>query len=327
MEQTDWPEMTPEQFRDWLSRVDELTPAQCQEAKAVLSNRPEGEASLEAIELGMDAERRCPHCGHGGAVSRGKARGLRRYRCKACGKTFSAATGTALNGLHHKERWLAYGKSLSEGETIREAALRCGFAASTAFRWRHRFLKAVRQVPDRLSGIVEAGETLVLESRKGERNLDRQPRHRGGRACKRDCSCEQVPVLIAADRAGTTLSRTLPAFNADEIKKVLDPVVARDVLFITDANSCYPSVAAALDVRHECIDASAGERIRSALHIRTVNSCHSRIKDFLITRRGVSTKYLDSYLRWIHLIALGEKPSPRACLEVAIAKPCPRFAN
>ena len=114
--------MDHERFRDWFSRVDELTAAQRKEVAAVLSDPPEGAASLAAIELGVDDERRCPHCGAGGAVSRGKARGLRRFRCKDCGKTFGALTGTALSGLHHKERWLAFGASLAEGETIKEAA-------------------------------------------------------------------------------------------------------------------------------------------------------------------------------------------------------------
>ena len=140
--------MDHERFRDWFSRVDELTATQRKEVAAVLSDPPEGAASLAAIELGVDDERRCPHCDAGGAVSRGKARGLRRFRCKECGKTFSALTGTALSGLHHKERWLSYGASLAEGETIKEAAERCRIAPSTAHRWRHRFLKAVRQAPD-----------------------------------------------------------------------------------------------------------------------------------------------------------------------------------
>ena len=61
---------------------------------------------------------------------------------------------------------------LPKGETIKGSAERCGIAPSTAHRWRHRFLAAVRQVPDRLAGIVEADETFVLESRKGERKLD-----------------------------------------------------------------------------------------------------------------------------------------------------------
>ena len=239
--------MDHERFREWFSHVDELTTAQCKEVAAVLSDPPVGAASLAAIELGADDERRCPHCASAGAVSRGKARGLRRYRCKACGKTFGALTGTALSGLHHKERWLSFGESLAEGETIRGSAERCGIAPSTAHRWRHRFLEAVRQAPDRLVGIVEADETFVLESRKGERKLDRKPRRRGGKARKRGLSREQVPILVAADRTGATLSHTLPALNADSVREALEPVIARDALLVSDANRCYPPVAAALD--------------------------------------------------------------------------------
>ena len=319
--------MAHERFREWFSRVDELTAAQRKEVSAVLSEPPEGAASLAAIELGVDDERRCPHCGAGGAVSRGKARGLRRFRCKECGRTFGALTGTALSGLHHKERWLSFGASLAEGETIKASAARCGIAPSTAHRWRHRFLAAVRQAPERLAGIVEADETFVLESHKGQRKLDRKPRRRGGKARKRGLSREQVPVLVAADRGGETLSHTLPALNADNVKAVLGPVLAPDALLVSDANRCYPPVAAALDIPHESINASAGERVRGAVHIQTVNSRHSQIKGFLRIRRGVATKYLDSYLRWFHLIALGDRPSPRACLEAAMAKPCLRFAN
>ena len=319
--------MDHERFRDWFSRVDELTAAQRKEVAAVLSDPPEGAAALAAIELGVDDERCCPHCGAGGAVKRGKARGLRRFRCKECGKTFGALTGTALSGLHHKERWLAFGASLAEGETIKASAERCEIAPSTAHRWRHRFLAAVRQAPDRLAGIVEADETFVLESRKGERKLERKARRRGGKAKKRGLSREQVPILVAADRGGETLSHTLPALTADSVKDVLEPVLAPDALLVSDANHCYPPVAAALDIPHESINASAGERVRGALHIQTVNSRHSQIKGFLRARRGIATKYLDSYLRWFHLIELGNRPSPRACLEAAMTRPYLRFAN
>ena len=258
-------------------------------------------------------------------MSRGKARGRRRYRCKACGKTFDALTGTALSGLHHKERWLAFGASLGEGETIREAAERCGIAPSTVSHGATGRRCARRQVG--LAGIVEADETFVLESRKGERKLDRKPRRRGGKARKRGLSREQVPVLVAADRAGATLSQTLPALNAKSVKEALEPVVARDALLVSDANRCYPPVAAALDIPHESINGAAGERVRGALHIQTVNSRHSQIKGFLRGFRGIATKYLDSYLRWFHLIELGDQPSPRACLKAAMARPCLRFAN
>ena len=185
----------------------------------------------------------------------------------------------------------------------------------------------MRQAPDRLAGIVEADETFVLESRKGERKLDRKPRRRGGKARKRGLSREQVPILVAADRAGATLSHTLPALNAKSVKEALEPVVARDALLVSDANRCYPPVAAALGIPHESINGAAGERVRGALHIQTANSRHSQIKGFLRGFRGIATKYLDSYLRWFHLIELGDQPSPRACLKAAMARPCLRFAN
>ena len=54
--------MDHERFRDWFSRVDELTATQRKEVAAVLSDPPEGAASLAAIELGVDDERRCPGC-------------------------------------------------------------------------------------------------------------------------------------------------------------------------------------------------------------------------------------------------------------------------
>ena len=155
--------------------------------------------------------------------------------------------------------------------------------------------------------------------------MDRKPRRRGGKARKRGRA--KVPVLVAADRAGATLSQTLPALNAKSVKEALEPVVARDALLVSDANRCYPPVAAALDIPHESINGAAGERVRGALHIQTVNSRHSQIKGFLRGFRGIATKYLDSYLRWFHLIELGDQPSPRACLKAAMARPCLRFAN
>jgi len=142
-------------------------------------------------------------------VANGKARGLHRYLCKACGRTFGALTGTRLSGLHRKEDWLTFGACLAEGDTIKTSSERCGVAVSTAFRWRHRFLEAVQTGAEKLRGIVEADETFVLSSRKGSRAWktgkqgdmpadppDRKPRKRGGKAAKRGLSHELVPVLV-----------------------------------------------------------------------------------------------------------------------------------
>ena len=95
------------------------------------------------------------------------ARGLRRYQCKACKKTFNATNSTALQGLHRKDKWLTFGECLADGLTVRQSAKRCSLAFGTAFHWRHRFMGTQDQNPPKLKGIVDADDTYVLESRKG----------------------------------------------------------------------------------------------------------------------------------------------------------------
>ena len=199
-------------FQVWLSAARGLTRAQRREALAVLSGRSEGAASKAAIELGVDEARRCPHCSSEGAVSRGMARGLRRYQCKGCGRTFNALSGTPLSGLHHKERWLSFGASLAKGETVKASAARCDVAVSTAFRWRHRFLAAARSDSEVLKGIVEADETYVLESRKRARGLGRKARRRTG-AERRSARCCPGSMRRRSRLPSTRWSRRTPCWS------------------------------------------------------------------------------------------------------------------
>ena len=238
-----------------------------------------------------------------------------------------------MNGLHHKDLWLTYSECLANGDTIRTAAKRCGRAISTSFRWRHRFLAGINTGTDKLKGIVEADETWFLESRKGDRVRTRaakgkpsaerpvrKARKRGGKATKRGLSDEQVPVLVAADRSGTTFSTVLPKVNANTLHKALAPVIDKDALLVTDGNNRYPLCATALGVSHEALNQSSGERVRGELHIQNVNNRHSRLKKFIERRYGIATKYLASYLRWYHLIVLKKHSTPRFCLARAMER-------
>ena len=56
------------------------------------------------------------------------------------------------------------------------------------------------------------------------------------------------------------------------------------------------------------------------LHVQTVNSRHSRLKDFLRPRRGIATRYLDNYLSWFHLVGLAPGANDRACLAAAVTR-------
>lgn len=309
--------MDRDTFLVWLSEIDSLTPEQRAEAGRLLEGPSSLESLIELLEQRIGAERQCPHCETKGAVIRGRSNGLRRYYCRGCGKTFNALTGTPLARLRHKALWTAFAESLRAGETIKQASERCGVADTTAFRWRHRFLRAAKSEPETLRGIVEADETYMLDSRKGERKLDRKPRRRGGKAAKRGLSKEQVPILVAADRTGSTVSGVLDAVTGETLADHLAPVIDKDVLLVSDGGTAYPSCAVRLGVSHEALNRKAGERVRGELHLQTVNSRHERLKTFFRRHRGIATKYLDSYLAWYHLVILPSAPSPRAILACA----------
>ena len=101
----------------------------------------------------------------------GRANGLARYRCKSCGRTFNALTKTPMARLRKKERWLDHAQAMLEGTSLAKAAERCGVHPTTAFRWRHRFLRSpALDKPKTLTGIVEADETFILELFKGRRS-------------------------------------------------------------------------------------------------------------------------------------------------------------
>src|SRR5919202_2943192 len=160
---------------------------------------------------------RCPP----GAAARlqrgGHASGLRRYRCQACRKTFNALTGTSLARLRKKACWLRYGEALAAGMSLTKAAAHCGVHLTTSFRWRHRFLRAPTAAREALAGVVEADEAFFRRSHKGSRRRrqgdappGRGPHPRGQRASRRGPSAQQVPALIARDRARPTADAVLP---------------------------------------------------------------------------------------------------------------------
>src|SRR5919206_3504 len=125
------------------------------------------------IEAAFAAPPRCPHCRATGLQRWGRARGLRRYRCAPCRKTFNALTGTSLARLRKKACWLRHGEALAAGMSLAKAAAHCGVHLTTSFRWRHRFLRAPAAAREALGGVVEADETFFRRSHKGSRRWRR----------------------------------------------------------------------------------------------------------------------------------------------------------
>ena len=261
----------------------QLTPVQRKVVAAELAALDAQPVSTVVVESRFACGAACPHCASHHVIRHGHANGLQRYRCRECRKTFSALTGTPLNRLHKRGKWLGQAEALREGLTLHKVADALNIHVSTAHRWRHRFLALPKAIqPQALTGIAEADETMFLLSFKGKRSgLDRAPRKRGGKAAKRGLSHEQVPVLVARDRAGA----------------------ARE-----------------LGVEHHAVNLSAGVRVDGAWHVQNVNAYHSRLKSWVYKFRGVATCYLDNYLGWFRALDRdpGNGPEPQQWLTMAL---------
>lgn len=309
-------------FRVALSR---MTSKQRDELRAELTALESRPAAVTVVEGRMGEASVCPHCNGGRIIKHGTANGLQRYRCRDCGKTFCALTGTPLAGLHQRGKWLDHAAALRDGLTLREVAERLHIAISTAHRWRHRFLVEPKSIQSQsLGGIAEADETYFLRSHKGQREgLNRPPRKRGGRASKRGLSVEQVPVLVVRDRAGGTADFVLPLADKKHVSAVLKPLLAQDAVLCTDGSGSLAAAARDIGIEHHALNFTAGIRVIGPWHIQNVNAYHARLKDWVRRFRGIATRYLDSYLGWFRAVERSHSygSTSAAWLAMALGQP------
>jgi len=279
------------------------------------------EETVALIESATEDNRACPRCGSRRHHRHGHASGMQRFRCRDCGRTFNALSGTPLARLRKKELWVDYLDSMVDSTTIRKAARKLGVATATAFRWRHRFLALGKD--DRvaqLRGIAEADEMFMRESHKGARNLDRPPRKRGGKATKRGMSNEQVCILIVRDRSGQTLD-FVPGRGPVTVAQLHTHLAGRlapDVLLVSDGHAAYRTFARQAGITHQFVNVRAGERVRGAVHVQNVNGYHSRFRGWLRKFNGVATRYLSNYLGWRWALNGGRITTPAGMLRAAL---------
>jgi transposase-like protein len=307
--------MRATEFKSWLSGVYRLNPEQREQLQTQLH-------SLHGVlEQVLTMPSQCPRCQAESLRPWGSSHGLARYRCRACGRTCNALTGTPLARLRHRERWSQYAQTMTQSLVIREAAKYCGVHKNTSFRWRHRFLRLIAEHrAQHVSGIVEADETLFLKSFKGQRHLPRPARKRGGKAKSKGMSDDLIPVLVVRDRSTQHADFQLERLDGAHLGDVLKPLIDPDAVLCTDSAAIYHGFARAEGITHHRLNLRQKRRTQGAFHIQNVNAYHSRLKGWLRPFHGVATKYLANYLGWRRLLErYGNEVNPLIILKESLS--------
>ena len=296
-----------------------LEKAVAAEAEAGSGAKKAGRRSRSEDALGTSGAERvaaqgCPHCASREIVGWGRSDGLLRYRCKACRRTFNALTRTPMAHLRKKEKWLDHARAMIEGRSLAKTAELCGVHPTTAFRWRHRFLRAPSvNKPRTLRGIVEADETFVLESFKVDGRTFRDRRAGGAaRPGIRDLNQDNIPVLVARDRNGSTFDAVLPQVTSAAIGAALAGIVTPVNHLVGDGGLPIAGFARRAGIPFHAVP-SPGKPSPEAphLHINNVNAYHSRLKQWLNRFNGVATRNLPNDLGWRRAIeAWGDNLKP-----------------
>ena len=309
-------------FHIFLIELEDLTQHQSELASKRLESKNGDLEITKIIVLSFAQDPKCPRCDSSALMRWGKERGLQRYRCRSCTRTFNPLTGTPLTRLRHKDKWLAFADHLKAGSTLEESAQVLGVHRNTAFRWRHRFLDMPKdERAASLAGIVEADETYFLESQKGTKSpMPRKARSRGGKGTKRGLSKEQIPVLICRDRNGNTADFVLEDGGAQAIARVLAPIVDLDSVLCTDGGKALVNAIRNLGVVHKQINLSKNIRVLEGVyHVQNVNAYDSRLKNWSMRFHGVASKYLPSYLGWHRMLdRLGNGATSRDIFAAAL---------
>jgi len=332
-------------FEKLKADVVQVTADQCVELETLVRQvaaRRQGEIAVARRVKSLDETRCCPHCGHTDVVKHGYDKaGRQRFRCRkgadgGCGKTFNALTGTPFARMRMPEKWAGYARLMNgfmSLDKIVEAGI--GISRHTAWRWRHRMLRAqVALQSEKVEGVIEADETFFRTSYKGHRGWkngvppeNRRPRYRGDPAVSDGLSGEHVPVLTALDRSGGIVEAVL--HDRSGIAQALDGRIADGSVVCSDGLKVYVEVATKNGSEHRRIGMpkktwltkilGGQPRRKGRLGLGRVNAHHERLKTFINRElRGVSTRYLPNYLGWMRAM---RRPGfgPPVLIEQALA--------
>jgi len=233
----------------------------------------------------------CVHCGLIGRISKitrekGKNKRTRLYQCLACGKQFSATSGTIFNDTHLPlTKWfmaIAMICEAKKGMSALQLQRHLGVNYRTAWHLAHRIREAM-QDGGMLSGVVEVDETYLTpkKPRKGRPYVKK----------------EKEDVVLGLRERGGRL-RLIPIADAKmtSIEPEILKHVSKNAIIHTDESAVYQIIGKRhWGGRHRTINHKSAYVIGD-LHTNTVENAFSLLKRGVYgTFHKVSIKHLGRY--------------------------------
>jgi transposase-like protein len=248
---------------------------------------------------------KCDHCSSSEVIKYGRYKGIQRYKCNCCGKTFSDFSKTILAMTHYREKWVDFLDCFQKGLSLRKCSELLGISVPTAFSWRHKLLGAVSGTGNnKFSGLVEIGEIYIPENQKGNKNIEtRASRDHSEYRLNRSIREGALPVIIAKDSYNNVISEVCDngRLDRDIIDEKLGPLLDSTNTICTGNFAAYSRLANKKKMKHYR-SLNHAEQDNKIFNIDNVRKYIKELKMWMKRFRGVASKYLSLYLAWFKLL-------------------------
>ena len=109
----------------------------------------------------------CPFCSGKKYIKHGSYKGIQRYKCKDCSKTFSNNTNLLWSySKKDLDLWIKFTELMIKRKSLRFCAKKLKISVTTAFYWRHKVLHVLKidSIPNVLKGDVHINKTILKEN-------------------------------------------------------------------------------------------------------------------------------------------------------------------
>ncbi len=287
--------MDEKSFIKLLEAVGELTPIQFKELtkayatknrlseKAVWESAVYGIAEQHLIKAGVNSC--CPDCGSVSVSCNGKSKaGIQVYLCRDCGKTFTRFSGTLLERSRYPwDVWVEVLRMVLNDDSIEKMKIRLikdfgceGISNETLFHMRMKLIYSMAAVPPpKLSGVIQADETVLYESQKGSKTglvsyikgEERKPRY--GRCPSKygTLSPAFANILCLVDDKNYCACRfvSLGRVTAEQVTDLFEETCYMPIFVCSDGNTIYSAYCDAVDVPHYIKPSRYNDTIEKAM--------------------------------------------------------------
>ena len=246
-----------------------------------------------------DYTKSCPHCQSTTVIKYGKHKEEQRFLCKKCNKTYKETTGTAIDRIHKKDKFLeCQNLMINKGySTLESISKELNISQPTAFTWRHKILLSLPKTSSKFEGETQLDDLWFGYSQKGRKGLD-YSRKRGG-IKKQGDNDFQVKIVTTTDGDQTEMNvAKIGRISTIDLHRVVGDKISKNATLISDKHQSIAAFANQNNLKHITFKASEHTNAEGK-GVQLLNNIAGRL-DNLINRtfRGVSTKYLQLYTNW-----------------------------